>query len=330
MKKIFLVIATLLFSFVLSGCGKSKEDDVVKNLVKKINNANSYHINGTFELLNNEDTYTYDINVDYKADENFKVSLINKTNNPEQIILRNSDGVYVLTPSLNKSFKFQSDWPYNNSQTYILQTIAKDIENDSEKDFKQTTDGYIITTNVNYSNKQDLVRQNIYLDKDGNINKIEVTNAENQPKIIMNFTSIDFDVNLSDDNFSLDKNTINEVEKDTPVSSIEGIVFPMYVPTDTYLTSQEVITVEGGERAILTFNGEKPFTVIQETVSSTNTINMSVDGEPYIIMDTVGVLADSYVSWVSGGMEYYVVSDDLTKQELLSVANSISVMPVSK
>ena len=39
------------------------------------------------------------------------------------IILRNSEGIYVLTPSLNKSFKFQSEWPYNSSQTYLLQTL---------------------------------------------------------------------------------------------------------------------------------------------------------------------------------------------------------------
>ena len=27
-----------------------------------------------------------------------------------QIILRNEEGVFVLTPALNKSFRFQSDW----------------------------------------------------------------------------------------------------------------------------------------------------------------------------------------------------------------------------
>ena len=32
----------------------------------------------------------------------------------EQIILKNDEGVYVLSPNLNKSFKFQSKRPYNN------------------------------------------------------------------------------------------------------------------------------------------------------------------------------------------------------------------------
>jgi len=42
-----------------------------------------------------------------KKKDMYKVSLTNKANNHEQIILKNNDGVYVLTPSLNKSFKFQ-------------------------------------------------------------------------------------------------------------------------------------------------------------------------------------------------------------------------------
>ena len=330
MKKIFFLVMTLMFMITLSGCGTSKEDDVVKSLTKKISSAESYSITGTFELINNEENYTYDINVNYKSAEKFKVSLVNKVNNHEQIILRNESGVYVLTPSLNKSFKFQSDWPYNNSQTYILQTLVKDIENDSEKDVKKLDDGYVITTSVNYSNKQDLVKQNIFLDKDINITKIEVLNSENQAKIVMNFNKIEFNSTINDDIFNIDNNVFSNEDNKETVSTIDGIVFPMYVPTDTYLTSQDVISVDGGERAILTFSGEKPFTIIQETISNTDILNMNVDGEPQMIMDTIGVLSDSYVSWISGGMEYYVISEDLTQDELLTVANSISVMPVSK
>ena len=82
--------------------------------------------------MNNEDSHKYNIDVAYKEEDNFRVSLKNKTNNHEQIILKNSEGVFVLTPSLNKSFKFQSEWPYNNSQSYLLQTLVNDIKNDKK------------------------------------------------------------------------------------------------------------------------------------------------------------------------------------------------------
>ena len=85
-------------------------------------------------MINNESSYKYDVKSIYKESNHFKVELTNKTNDNKQIILRNKDGVYVVTPSLKKSFKFQSDWPYNNSQIYLLQSIVQDIKNDKNLD----------------------------------------------------------------------------------------------------------------------------------------------------------------------------------------------------
>ena len=99
---------------------------------KKISNSKAYHLSGTLEIYRNEEKYTYNIESSYKKDDYYKVSLTNQNNNHEQIILKNDSGVYVLTPSLNKSFKFQSDWPYNNSQIYLLQPIITDIKNDKK------------------------------------------------------------------------------------------------------------------------------------------------------------------------------------------------------
>ena len=110
MKKI--LFSLLCLSFLVVGCGKNSEKDVLKDFGKKINNLNSYHLTGELAIYRGEDNYTYDVDVTYQKDDNYRVSLTNQVNNHEQIILRNDDGVYVLTPSLNKSFKFQSDWPY--------------------------------------------------------------------------------------------------------------------------------------------------------------------------------------------------------------------------
>ena len=152
-----LILLACLCCFLLVGCGKYGEKDIIKDLSKKIDSNNGYYLNGELEIINNEDSYLYDVEVAYQKEDNFRVSLKNKTNNHEQIILKNTEGVYVLTPSLNKSFKFQSEWPYNNSQSYILQTILKDIEDDSEKIFEETDDMYVFTTKVNYSNNNELL-----------------------------------------------------------------------------------------------------------------------------------------------------------------------------
>ncbi len=97
MKKILLMSISLLSVFLICGCGKMKEKDVLKELTKKIENSKGYHIIGELEITNAEYVYEYDVDVAYQDGDYFRVSLKNKTNNHEQIILKNKEGVYVLT-----------------------------------------------------------------------------------------------------------------------------------------------------------------------------------------------------------------------------------------
>lgn len=331
MKKILMLLA-LVFCLTLTGCGKYGEKDLIKDLSKKINNSKGYYLNGTLEMVNNDDKYSYDVNVSYASNDNFKVSLKNKNNNHEQIILRNGEGVYVLTPSLNKSFKFQSEWPYNNSQSYILQNIISDIKNDKNLEFKTTKDGYTITTAVDYPSNKDLKSQIIYIDKKLNIKKVEVLDNNKQVHIKMNFESIDLKATYNDKYFTLKENMASAtIEETEPTSKIEDIIYPMYMPANTRLTGQDTVSKEDGERIILTFEGDKPFMLVQETVSKDDELTtVLIDGEPLLIADSVAAVNDYSINWVSNGIEYYVVSSDMDSQELINVAASVAVMPVSK
>ena len=332
MKKI-LMLTVCAFCLILTGCGKYDKKDLIKDLSSKINNSKGYYVSGTLEMVNNDDKYAYDVNVSYSADNNFKVSLRNKNNNHEQIILRNEEGVYVLTPSLNKSFKFQSEWPYNNSQSYILQNVISDIKDDNNLKFKTTKNGYILTTTVNYPSNKDLVKQKIYIDKKTNITQIEVLDDDNQVHIKMVFDSIDLKAKYNKKYFTLKENmtSANIKEEIETTSKIEDIIYPMYIPANTRLTSQDAVEKENGERIILTFDGDKPFMLVQETVSKEDEMTtVLVDGDPLIIADSVAAVNDYSVNWLSNGIEYYVVSSDLNSEELINVAASIAVMPVGK
>lgn len=240
--------------------------------------------------------------------------------------------VIVLTPSLNKSFKFQSEWPYNNSQSYILQNIISDIKNDKSLKFKTTKNGYTITTAVNYPSNKNLKKQTIYIDKKLNIKKVEVLDSDKRVNIKMNFESIDLKATYNKKYFTLKENMVaSTVEETETTSKIEDIIYPMYMPTNTRLTGQDTVAKENGERIILTFDGDKPFMLVQETVSKNDELTtVLVDGEPLLIADSVAAVNDYSVNWVSNGIEYYVVSSDLDSQELISVASSIAVMPVGK
>jgi len=71
--------------------------------------------------------------------------------------------------------------------------------------------------------------------------------------------------------------------------------------------------------------------VIQETArKSEQLLTIPMHGEPHIIASSVGALSDTSVSWVSNGVEFYVISDILSTDRLLQVANSFGTIRVNK
>ena len=211
----------------------------------------------------------------------------------------------------------------------MLQLLIKDINDDAEKTIENSEDGYIITTKVNYSNNEELTKQKIYVNKDNAITKVEVFDNKETVKIRMNFSNIDLNATFDDNYFKLE-NSMKTSSTEETVSSIEEIIFPMYVPDNTYLSKQDKVFLDNGERVILTFAGDKPFTLVQETVKNGNSLNVVSTGELEMISDSVGYVSDSAISWISNGIEYYISSSALTQKELLDVAKSMSVMPVGK
>lgn len=330
MKKVLLLFS-LIICFMICGCAKNTEEEVLSKFSKKIENAKSYYLTGTLEMVNNETSYIYDVNVSYTKDNNFKVSLKNQSNDHEQIILRNEDGVYVITPSLNKSFKFQSEWPYNNSQAYLLQTILNDLESDEKYTYVNEDDKHVFTSAVNYSNNTDLVNQKVTINSDYEVETVEVLDADGNVKIKMTFNDIDYKAKFNTDYYSLEQNVSSEVTDTDEVSTIEDIIYPMYIPVNTSLSSQNKVNTSTGERVILSFDGESPFMFIQENATASSEFTtIPVNGELVMLGGTIGVLDDSSVSWISEGMEYYLVSSTLNDEELLEVARSIGSIPVIK
>ena len=333
MKKISLLL--LLSLLVVTGCSKNSEQNVLKNMSKDINNSKGYILTGKLEVVNNDDTYNYQVTSAYKKGDYYRISLKNTAPDHEQIILKNDEGVYVLTPSLKKSFKFQSDWPYNNSQVYLLQSIIQDIENDNKATMEKDKNNYIFTSTVNYPNNRNLIKQKVTVDNKLTVKKVEVLNDNDIPKITLNVKSIDKSPKFGKNYFEIEDimSTFEDTDtKDTKqTSSIDDIIYPLVVPEGTKLKSEEKLTKTGGERVILTFEGEKPFLLVEETAKQEDELTIiPTIGEPYMFMDTIGALSDNSLTWSSGNMEYYLVSDVMNQEELVEIASSINVLPTMK
>ncbi len=382
-----LCVAILLMT---TGCGKMDSADVVKEFTDTVNNSKSYVLKGTMEIYSDEDTFTYSVEANYLKDNFYKVLLVNQTNNHEQVILRNADGVYVITPSLNKSFKFQSEWPDNSSQSYLLKAIITDLNNDAEVSMEEVDSKYVIKSKVNYPNNADLIYQKVTLDKDMNLNKVEVYNASDALKVKVNVGSVDLKAGLSEDDFKLEdfvketnddtnqnnssnnSNTIsnskdknqssNQTEeceegdttckveenkcdsesdencknngeakcegsncKSTTTGKLEDIIYPLYIPSNTYLSGKDKVNTDNGERVILTFGGDKSFVLVEEAAMASNEFEIiPVYGDPLMLNDTVAALSENSLYWTSNNVSYYLAGNDLTRDEILNIAKNMN------
>lgn len=344
MKKYLVLISIMLLT--LTGCGSYKLEDAVKDFKDSVETSKSYKVNGTMEIKSGEEIFTYNIDTYFLKDDYYKVILVNQTNNHEQVILKNKDGLYVVTPSLNKSFKFDSVWPENSSQAYILQNLLNDIENDAEKTLETKEDGYIIKTKVNYPNNDELEYQKIYFDKKMNIEMVEVYSNDDIVKIKVVFKSVNLKAKLKEDDFLLedlinteesenkneqnteclenceDSECENKCEKKT--STLDSIIYPLYIPSNTHLKSSETVNTTNGERVILTFAGDKNFVIVEEIASASNEFEViPVFGDPLMLDKTIGALSSNSISWNSENISYYLVSSDLSQSEMVSVAKSL-------
>ena len=69
--------------------------------------------------------------------------------------------------------------------------------------------------------------------------------------------------------------------------------------------------------------------LIQETATKEKEfLTIPTNGEPCMFKDTIGMITDNSVSWISNGVEYYVTSEVVKSEELLNVAKSVDAVPV--
>lgn len=326
---------TLLFGMVLllSACGEKSQEDVVKKLDEKLNKLDGYKVEAEMTMNTGKEEQTYGINVWHKKEDMYRVALSNSQDEKgNQIILKNEDGVFVLTPALNKSFKFQTDWPHNSSQPYLFQSLVKDIEEDEEAEFETTETHYVFKTKTNYQSNNNLPFQEIHIDKkEFTPTLVKVMDKDKQALVEVSFSEFNIDPTFEEKDFVLEENmeTNSEVaetsalpgaNEETPMS----IVFPENT-IGAELTEKKEVQLDDGERVILSYTGEKNFTLVEEKREAVQTLTSprEVQGDIVNLGHTVGALSNNAIEWHYQGTDYRLASEELTKEELIEVAQSV-------
>ncbi|WP_026677423.1 LolA family protein [Fictibacillus gelatini] len=328
-KTLSIALMALLFIFALAGCGAKSQDDVVQSLSKKIDKMSGYKANATMTLQTGEKPVKYSLEIWYKKPNFYRVNLKNAKKDQSQMILRNKDGVFVLTPALNKSFRFDSDWPENNSQIYLVESLVSDILNDSTRSFKKKEDSYVFHTKTHYQNKN-LYQQEITISKDLSPKQVRVMDKDEHEIVKLDFTNVQFDPKFDKNAFDMQTN-MTGAQLELPTLGEDSKPMETVYPNDTLgLKAQKEKTVktEEGSKVVLSYSDEnekKSFTLIEQKVDVVPTQqHVSIpEGEPVDLGFTIGAMDTNSISWTHNGIDYFLASTTLKQEELISIARSV-------
>lgn len=332
-KRTILFLFFCLLMMIATACGAKSEGKVTKKLQDTLNGLNGYKVDVQMTMKTGEEDRTYDIDVWYKKGQEdfYRVVLQNDGDDEEggQIILKNDEGVFVLTPALKKSFKFQKDWPDNSSQPYLYQSLVKDVLDDSSATFSVNETHYIYQTKTNYQNKTNLPYQAVYFDKKTYL-PTDVKILDENKNVLIDVTFAKFEKNpqFAQEDFNRESILESAFAHVSATSMEEYEEFAVLYPLETLgseLIEKKEVAIEDGERIILTFKGNKNFTLIQEKLSTlpTSLSYEEVSGDVVNLGHSIGAVSDHVIEWNYKGTDFYLASEDLTTEELITVASSI-------
>ena len=329
-----LLIVAVAALFGLSGCREMSEADVIGRLSSNLDESTSYLATGVMEVESEGQIHTYFVEIGFAQPHYYRVTMRNEATGNEQVILKNDEGVFVLTPALNKQFKFQSEWPETSSQVYLYQSLLTDILNAETTVFEvcEETDAYVFTIGAEYHANNELAEQVIQFERKNLVpTLIEVRDAEGVVRLSMQFSSFEWNHEMNDTFFVAESimELAQEVMGEGAVTSVanveEALLYPTYVPEGADLVDKTTIATNDGERVIMTFSGDHEFTIIQESARVREVFAPEIiTGEPVMVNGTVAAITDNTLTWQRGGVEFFLVSNTLDRNELVTVAASIT------
>lgn len=329
------IVLLLVFSVFAGGCfGQKTPEDVVEDLGGTLDKITGYKTNAVLTLKTGSTPQQYDVQVWYAKPTNYRVALTSKQRNITQIILRNDEGVFVLTPHLNKSFRFQSGWPENNGPLYLYETLVRSIVDDAERQLKMDNKQYLFEVKANYSGNRSLTKQKIWLTEDFKPTKAEIMDSNMNSMVEISFTDFTFDPPFDKDAFDKDRNMTSALTAvptlagggtvKKPPSSQFGVIEPTYVPEGVTQVGIEPIKRNGEQVVVLDYKGAYNYRLME---SRPTEASVSYEqGMPIDLGFTIGVLTDTngqrrVLTWELDGVEF-TLTGDLPEEEMVKVANS--------
>lgn len=326
MKKIIYSILCL-FMLCLTGCNKSDvKTDGIKVATEYLSSLDSYELSCDMTIYRTNKDIKMEVVVDYLKPNYYKVCFKNNSGH-EQVIVKNNEGVFVLTPALNKEFKFDSQWPLNSSHAYLLEGICNDIKTDASSTFSLDGNTVIIESKLANKNNSATKLKFYYDSKEKKPVKAYLLDDNNKEQVLVEFKDFTPNKSLNKDLFNAklimeEKSNSNESTSITEETATALTITAGYVCDGSILSSSRI----EDDETILCYTGTSNYTIV---VKKADIYTSSIAMDTFSSMDYLecGLLLsnENYSRYYIDDVEVSIYSNTLTLDEVISIASDISL-----
>lgn len=301
-------LLTLCLGMILVGCGEPSVTQVVRQLQTMQSQLTSYKSTAMMTVQVQGAAERYFVETWYKAPNQYRIALGNENRDISQIILRNDQGIYIVSPGTKKVIRFQGDWAERQGQLYLYNALLSRIIATSEPQY--TTRDKVVSFELSAASINPLVdTQKIELNADSYA-PVQVTllDKRKQPLITMTYLSFEKGVAFPANAFSTDQaTTLQPIE--LPVSAQEqefGMIEPAWVPGHDQMLDK----VDDHGTVMVRYDGSDPFTLVESRPTSLGLDLgdgqlLTVEGIPAVLLSD-GSVRQLY--WLHAGVAFELTS----------------------
>lgn len=328
-KHILMKVVSLTFVvltiFTLTSCKDNKA--VEKKFPELVNELESYKLEASLKTFFENGSKECSVVVYFMKPNYYRVELTNNIAKEKQIMIKNDKGVFIILPSINKTFKITSDWPENTQQPYLLHSLSKDIINNEDLVTSNENGNTVVEFKVKLFDNVEPVKEKIVFDQKTKLPKdIYIYRSNDSLLNHINFKSISKNPKITNDLFVVD-NTITSARLDyidSPITFDRSITYPTFCPVNTKLYQEVILGDNSNKKAVMKFNGDSSFTLIECYVTESESLKSEYfTGDIYTMGSGFALVVNNTLKFYSSGIEYTLASNETSLVDLLLIGESL-------
>lgn len=324
MRKVTAVILALgIAGGIVVGCGVPSSNSVNQKIQTHAQTLDSknYQSEAMMTVTMDNNVQKYYVKVSYEGPEMYKIELGNADKQINQVIVHNQSGMFIVSPSLGKVFRFNGQWAQNQGQIYLYDQLLKQITTNKDVKMQKANGQYAFDIPVTPATDAISSEQVVLNAKDLNPQTVKLIDKQGKAAVTLAFSSFTTGVQFPKNAFDPQALIANPPAKTTMASET---TFGYIEPPSMFGTTFSTLTQDSDTSAVLRYSGQHHYT-LEESRPTAGAIG-TPNGELLNMFGVPGMYSDgnnvANLTWVNNGVEFSLTSNDMTLDELQQVAIS--------